>query len=161
MRTLRALPLLVTLACDTGPSAEMERLLAKDRRLQEQRAEEAAQWEALRERKAERARAALGDKLHLSIDDVRENWTVQVMSRALAVGMVDPSSGLCAVLVHWDDALIVFSLGRPPKMPYGEEDLYAGLSDVRFGHMVHARDDFRELLLWRQQSCDGDVAEPF
>ena len=159
MHLHRVVPLLATLACDTGTSAKMDLLLAKDRRLQAQRAEEAAKWEALRERTAERARAVLARKLDVSVDAVRDGWAVDVMPRALAVGMVDQDSGLCAVLHYWDDALIVSSLGRPPMLPFDEQMLYAGLSDVRFGHVVHAHDDYRDLYVWRLERCDGAAAD--
>lgn len=158
MHLHRVVPLLATLACDTGTSAEMDRLLAKDRLLQAQRAEEAAKWEALRARTAERARAVLARKLDVSVDAVRDGWAVDVMPRALAVGMVDQDSGLCAVLRYWDDSLAVYSLGRPPMLPDDYKGLYAGLSDVRYGHFIHSHDDYWAIYLWREANCDGAAA---
>ena len=48
--------------------------------------------------------------------------------RALAVGMVDADSGLCAVLHYWDDAPIVSSQGRPQMLPIDEKMLYVSMS---------------------------------
>ena len=121
----------------------------------EQRRNAEAERDARTEAATVAARAALSKKLGLSAEAVASGWTVEVMSGGLAVGMVDGASGLCAVLLHADDALAVSGIGRPPVLPAAPAMLYAGISDLRHDHMVRAADDFAALQRWSAESCGG------
>ncbi len=149
---------LVSCACNDGYSPAMERLAEQEQQTQEKRKIEKSAQEQNRIEVAKQTQEALSRRLSIPLTDVQEKWSMYVMAQGTTIGAIDNQSGMCAVFFVLDSGPTMYRMGRPPQVPDQYNYITLMNETPRFGDEVHARDDYLQMLDWREKRCGGEPA---